>query len=191
MYAEEAVRLASLLVEAEIGLVYGGGGTGLMGEIARAVKNYGGHVTGVIPQALLNAENILISSELDALHVTNSYHERKMLMYHLSDGFIALPGGPGTLEELIEHLTWMHRGRSYKPVYIVNQSGYWDPLLTMFDAMQNSGFISFDLNSTYSVCESSQAAIYDFIQGDRSNSSAKKSHYLPFDRSVNDQHSAH
>lgn len=161
-YAEEAGRLASALAAAKIGLVYGGGATGLMGIVARTLKNYGGYVTGIIPQELLSTEQLF--SDLDVRHVVNSYHERKMLMYHLSDGFIVLPGGPGTLEELMEHLTWMHRGRSYKPVYIINQSGYWNPLFQMFRSMQETGFISHDFDCRYSICESASDAICDFLR---------------------------
>jgi uncharacterized protein (TIGR00730 family) len=162
IYAEEAARLADALAEAGIGLVYGGGGTGLMGVLARTLKNHGGHVTGIVPRALDDEQ---IFNESDVLHVVNSYHERKMLMYHLSDGFVALPGGLGTLEELMEHLTWMHRGRSRKPVYIINQSGYWGPLLQMFESMQRAGFISADLSSRYSVCRSACDAISEFVCG--------------------------
>jgi uncharacterized protein (TIGR00730 family) len=167
IYAQEAVSLAGALAEARINLIYGGGGTGLMGEVARTLKSRGGHVTGIVPRALLNGENgEEIFRDLDVLHIVDSYHERKMLMYHLSDGFVTLPGGPGTLEELMEHLTWMHRGQrhSRKPVYIVNQSGYWDPLLRMFESMQKSGFISADLNSRYSIYQSACEAISDFTR---------------------------
>ncbi|MGY4101244.1 LOG family protein [Nocardia sp. R16R-3T] len=163
IYIEEAVRLAGALAEAGIGLVYGGGGAGLMGVVARSLKSRGGHVTGVVPQVLFSEEEFI--DESDLLHVVNSYHERKMLMYYLSDGFIVLPGGPGTLEELMEHLTWMHRGRTPKPVYIINQAGYWDPLLQMFESMQDRGFISHDLNSKYLICESSCDAVSDFMYG--------------------------
>jgi uncharacterized protein (TIGR00730 family) len=160
MYVEEATNLGNALAEARIGLVYGGGGVGSMGAVARALKENGGHVTGVVPQSLLDSEPIL--DPLDALHVVSSYHERKMLMYHLSDGFVVLPGGPGTLEELMEHLTWMHRGRQRKPVYVVNQMGYWDPLLEMFDSMRRSGFISSDFSTRYSIFGSAYDAIADF-----------------------------
>lgn len=163
MYVEEAESLASALAEARIGLVYGGGNTGVMGALANKLKSYGGHVTAIVPKALLNHDEIF--SKLDSLHVVDSYHERKMLMYHLSDGFVVLPGGPGTLEELMEHLTWMHRGRSHKPVYMINQSGFWDPLLQMFEAMKKGGFASSDLNKRYSICGSAYDAIHDFTRG--------------------------
>lgn len=172
VYVQEATRLAVALAEANIGLVYGGGGAGLMGVVARTVKEYGGHVTGIVPRVLYDDEELFKDFVgLDSLHLVNSYHERKMLMYHLSDGFIILPGGTGTLEELMEHLTWMHRGRSHKPVYIINQAGYWDPLLQMFASMETAGFISSEVKDRYSSCESIADALSDF--GQRSVGSAR------------------
>lgn len=91
------------MAEAGIGLVYGGGGNGLMGTVAGAVREHGGHVTGIIPASLLELENAL--DNINERYVTNGFHERKMLMFNLSDGFVALPGGVGTLEELVEQLT--------------------------------------------------------------------------------------
>lgn len=161
-YFGEATILGHLLAEKQIGLVFGGGGTGLMGALARAARQNSGHITGVVPQSLIGKE--ILFDEYDLLHITNSYHERKMLMYHLSDGFFVLPGGPGTLEELMEHLTWMHRGRICKPVYVVNHLGYWDPLLQMFEKMRETGFIATFLSDRFSTFNSAHDAVSDFIE---------------------------
>ena len=103
------------MAEAQIGLVYGGGGNGLMGAVAQTVRDFGGHVTGIIPASLLEIENAL--ETINERFVTNGFHERKMLMFNLSDGFVALPGGVGTLEELVEQLTWTQLGHHDKPVF--------------------------------------------------------------------------
>ena len=124
------------MAEAGIGLVYGGGGNGLMGTVAAAVLDHGGHVTGIIPASLLELENAL--DNISERYVTNGFHERKMLMFNLSDGFVALPGGVGTLEELVEQLTWAQLGHHDKPIFIVNTKGYWNLLLQMFDSMRDA-----------------------------------------------------
>jgi len=138
-YVEAAVELGSLLVAANIGLVYGGATKGLMGTIADAVLNAGGRVTGVIPAALRDKE--IAHPGLTELHVVDSMHERKSLMAVLSDGFVAMPGGFGTLEELIEALTWGQLQFHTKPCGLLNINGYFDHLLAFFDNARDSGFL--------------------------------------------------
>ena len=112
-----------------IGLVYGGGGLGLMGEIAHSVLQHGGRVTGIIPAFLSEKERML--RDATELIVVDDMHERKKLMFDKSDAFVALPGGIGTLEELVEQLTWAQLGRHAKPIVLVNIDGFWSPLLEL------------------------------------------------------------
>lgn len=139
-YVEAAAELGRVLAAMEMGLVYGGGGIGLMRIIAESVLDAGGHVTGIIPRAL--AEKEIALTRLDDLRIVSSMHERKALMAELSDGFIALPGGIGTIEEFVEVLTWAQLGIHHKPCGLLNISGYYDQLLAFFDHMADHGFIS-------------------------------------------------
>ncbi len=130
-YKLAAQELSKSLVQRGLTLVYGGGNVGLMGAIADAVLAVGGQVIGVIPEFLVAKE--LAHPGLTQLHVVNSMHERKALMAQLSDAFIALPGGYGTLEEFCEVLTWAQLGLHQKPQGLLNVEGYYDPLLRFFD----------------------------------------------------------
>jgi uncharacterized protein (TIGR00730 family) len=130
-YAEGARRLGELLAARRVGLVFGGGHIGLMGVVADAVLAAGGEVIGVIPQALVEKE--LAHPGATRLHIVSSMHERKALMADLADGFIALPGGFGTADELFEILTWAQLGLHAKPVGLVNIEGYFDALLAWLD----------------------------------------------------------
>jgi uncharacterized protein (TIGR00730 family) len=134
-----ARNLGSRMAEAGIGLVYGGGGLGLMGEIARAVLAGGGRVTGIIPEFLSVREHML--REVTELIVVSDMHERKKLMFDRSDAFVALPGGIGTLEELVEQLTWAQLGRHTKPIVLVDVEGFWAPFLGLLGHMKTEGFI--------------------------------------------------
>lgn len=136
---EAAAALATYLVRQGIGIVYGGGKVGIMGVIADAALAAGGEVIGVIPESLLAKE--LGHSTLTELHITRSMHERKQMMVDLSDGFIALPGGFGTLDELFETLTWLQLSFHHKPVGILNVNGFFDHLLVFLDHMTASGFL--------------------------------------------------
>ena len=138
-YSQAARRLGHTLVEREIGLVYGGGSVGLMGAIATSVLDAGGKVTGVIPAALLEKEVAL--TELSDLRVVDSMHERKALMAEICDAFVALPGGFGTTEELIEALTWAQLGIHGKPCGILNVSNYFDHLIDFLDRAVVDGFL--------------------------------------------------
>jgi uncharacterized protein (TIGR00730 family) len=138
-FAEAARALGCILANARIGLVYGGGSLGLMGETARSTLRHGGHVTGIIPGFLSERERMLI--EAQELIVVDDMHQRKQLMFAKSDAFVALPGGLGTLEEFVEQLTWSQLGRHSKPIVLVNIEGFWDPVLVLFEKMSAQGFI--------------------------------------------------
>jgi uncharacterized protein (TIGR00730 family) len=138
-YAGAAEQLARDLVERGFGLVYGGGNVGLMNVMADAVLALGGHVTGVIPNALVSKE--VAHRGLSELRVVNSMHERKALMAELSDGFIALPGGIGTMEEFFEVLSWAQLGIHNKPCGLLNVSGYYDPLIQFLDQAVSQDFV--------------------------------------------------
>jgi uncharacterized protein (TIGR00730 family) len=148
-YAETAQILGRTLGERGIGLVYGGGGLGLMGEVARATIAHGGRVTGIIPEFLLNKEKAL--EQVNELIVTADMHERKRLMFEKSDAFIALPGGIGTLEELVEQLTWAQLGRHAKPIVVANIDGFWTPFLDLLAHMKADTFIRAGLDVRFTV----------------------------------------
>jgi uncharacterized protein (TIGR00730 family) len=138
-YREAAVDLGSTLARSGLGLVYGGAKVGLMGALADAALAAGGHVVGVIPQVLVQKE--VAHAGLTDLRVVSSMHERKGLMAELSDGFIALPGGMGTLEELAEVLTWAQLGMHRKPCGLLNVAGYYDGLAAFLDHAVSERFI--------------------------------------------------
>lgn len=138
-YRLAAEALAAALLKRDIGLVYGGASLGLMGHLADAMLAHGGEVTGVIPERLIGAE--LAHGGLNRLEVTGSMHERKARMADLSDGFIALPGGLGTLEELIEIWTWGQLSFHRKPCGLLNIAGYYDDLLRFLDHATAEGFV--------------------------------------------------
>jgi hypothetical protein len=140
IYATAAAEMATYLAKQGIGIVYGGGNVGIMGVIADAALAAGGEVIGVIPESLLAKE--LSHAGVTELHVTRSMHERKQRMVDLSDAFIALPGGFGTLDELFETLTWLQLGFHGKPVGLLNAAGFFDHLLTFLDHMSSTGFLT-------------------------------------------------
>ncbi|MCB1490202.1 MAG: TIGR00730 family Rossman fold protein [Rhodobiaceae bacterium] len=138
-YTDAAVTLGRAMAAAGVRLVYGGGSTGLMGEVARATLAAGGKVTGIIPQFLVDREVML--RDVDDLIITEDMHERKRLMFERSDAFVALPGGIGTLEETVEMLTWLQLGRHMKPVVVANIDGFWRPFSDLIAHMEQEGFI--------------------------------------------------
>lgn len=141
-YVAQARVLGQTLAAQAIGLVYGGGGIGVMGAAAEAVIKGGGEVIGVIPYALATKERALAADVAGVeMRVVNTMHERKWLMAELSDAFIALPGGFGTFEELLEIITWGQLGIHQKPIGVLNVAGYYDPLLAMIDRAIDEGFI--------------------------------------------------
>jgi uncharacterized protein (TIGR00730 family) len=141
-YANGARLLAKEMVAQDIGLVYGGGKVGLMGVIADEVLRLGGTVAGVIPQALMEKE--VGHNQLTHLHVVQNMHERKALMAELADGFVALPGGIGTLEELFEILTWSQLGFHQKPVGVLNVENFYDGLIAFLQTQVAQGFVKSD-----------------------------------------------
>ncbi|OKL43053.1 TIGR00730 family Rossman fold protein [Pseudovibrio exalbescens] len=156
-YAKAAETLGRLLAQNDIRLVYGGGSVGLMGIVARTVLKHNGTVTGVIPEFLKNREVML--EEAHDLIVTSDMHERKRLMFEKADAFIALPGGIGTLEELVEMLTWAQLGQHQKPVLLANVDGFWEPLKTLLQHMQQEKFIRDEAEVRYEVADRIEDAI--------------------------------
>ena len=148
-FVESARRLGRILAENHIRLVYGGGSIGLMGALAESVIDHGGQVTGIIPDFLKARE--MMFRRAQEIIVTRDMHERKRLMFERADAFVALPGGVGTLEELVEQLTWAQLGRHKKPILMVNIDRFWDPLCALFDHMRAMQFIRDGLNVAPSV----------------------------------------
>lgn len=139
LFVEAAIGFGKVLAENGVRLVYGGGSLGLMGAVAKSVLDHGGTVTGIIPDFLKARENAL--TRVQEMIVTPDMHERKRLMFERSDAFVALPGGIGTLEELVEQLTWAQLGRHSKPVLLANIDNFWEPLLALLAHMRATEFI--------------------------------------------------
>lgn len=150
-YVEAARTLGRSLGQNGIGLVYGGGSLGLMGEVARATIENGGCVTGIIPAFLSEREQMLKNA--DELIVTADMHERKRLMFERSDAFVALPGGIGTLEELVEQLTWAQLGQHSKPIIVANIENFWQPFLDLLAHMKSDAFIRPGLDVRFNVVD--------------------------------------
>jgi uncharacterized protein (TIGR00730 family) len=134
-----ARELGRILADNHIRLVYGGGSLGLMGALAKSVLDHSGEVTGIIPEFLMNRERTLTRAQ--EIIVTRDMHERKQIMFERADGFVALPGGIGTLEETIEQMTWAQLGRHKKPIVLANIESFWDPLCALLDHMKELAFI--------------------------------------------------
>src|SRR4051812_26438503 len=138
-FIEAAKALGKAFAENDVRLVYGGGSLGMMGAVATSVLDHGGRVTGIIPDFLTTRENAL--TRVQELIVTPDMHERKRLMFEHSDAFVAMPGGVGTLEELVEQLTWKQLGRHAKPVLLANIDNFWEPLFSLLSHMRQTEFI--------------------------------------------------
>lgn len=134
-----ARRFGELLARERVGLVYGGGTRGMMGAVAASVLEHGGHVTGIIPEFLKTKEGI--QSAAQEIIVTPDMHVRKQAMFERADAFVALPGGIGTLEELVEQMTWAQLGRHRKPILILNIAEFWEPLCALLAHMQRLDFV--------------------------------------------------
>ena len=139
------------MAKQRVKLVYGGGNVGLMGTVARSVLEHGGHVTGIIPDFLKSREKLL--DDVQETIVVQDMHTRKRLMFEKADAFVALPGGIGTLEELVEQMTWAQLGQHTKPILMLSTKGFWKPLLTLLAHMREQGFIRAGLELNYLVAE--------------------------------------
>jgi uncharacterized protein (TIGR00730 family) len=151
LYDAAARIFGHSLAQAGIGLVYGGGNRGLMGVIAQAVIEHGGTVTGIIPAFLTERDGLIEKAQEHV--IVPDMHARKKMMFERADAFVALPGGIGTLEELVEQLSWVQLGRHTKPVVIADIGGFWRPLLALFEHMREHGFIQPSLEVRYLVAE--------------------------------------
>ncbi|MFT6490667.1 MAG: hypothetical protein ACJAXQ_001450 [Parvibaculaceae bacterium] len=156
-YMSAGTQLGEAIVEAGMGLVYGGATIGVMGAVARAVTSGKGPVIGVIPEFLFTAE--IPYTDASELIVTKDMHERKQIMYDRSCAFVALPGGIGTLEELMEMMTWAQLGRHRHPIIIANIDGFWDSLLALFDHMLENGFVRPSLHQLFHVVNDAQEIV--------------------------------
>ena len=150
-FIEAAEELGRTLAAERIGLVYGGGGEGLMGRLARSTLAAGGAVTGIIPRFLMRKEHPLTA--VQEMLIVDSMHERKQAMFDRADAFVALPGGIGTVEELVEQLTWAQLNRHVKPILIADIGGFWRPLLALLAHMRIEGFIREGFEARYLVAE--------------------------------------
>lgn len=156
-FLRTATELGAELAGAGIGLVYGGGNIGLMGAVARSVLEHGGRVTGIIPGFLKDRE-IMLEDAQETI-VVPDMHTRKQAMFDRADAFIAMPGGIGTLEELVEQLTWAQLGQHSKPILILDVAGFWRPLLNLFFHMRDTGFIREGFEIQYLVAEQARDAV--------------------------------
>ena len=143
-FVESARAFGAVLAKNGIGLVFGGGSVGMMGTVSKSVLDHGGEVTGIIPEFLVVREHAMRGA--NNLIVTRDMHERKRKMFEMADAFVAMPGGVGTLEEIVEQITWVQLGRHRKPVLLANIKGFWDPLCALIDHMKGLEFIRGDLN---------------------------------------------
>lgn len=168
VYAEAARTLGTEMARAGIGLVYGGGGRGLMGETARAVLHNGGKVTGIIPGFLSEKEQML--REVQELVVVDDMHQRKMMMFERADAFVALPGGIGTLEELVEQLTWAQLGRHLKPIVLANIAGCWEPFIALIGHMKMEGFIRPDMDVRFTAVSRAEDIVPTILSSARPTS---------------------
>jgi uncharacterized protein (TIGR00730 family) len=142
VYMKAGHTLGRSIAEAGLRLVYGGGTKGIMGAVADSAMRAGGKVTGIMPRFLVNREATEPAlGRLDELVITENMHQRKHTMFEKSDAFVALPGGIGTVEEIVEIMTWAQLGHHRKPIVFVNVEGFWDPMMTLIDHMRAEGFV--------------------------------------------------
>jgi hypothetical protein len=156
-YLQAATGLGRQLAAEGLSLVYGGGSIGLMGAVARATLEGGGRVTGIIPRFLEEREVMMQS--VSELIVTEDMHERKRTMFERADGFVALPGGIGTLEEVVEVLTWGQLGRHAKPVVLADIGGFWRPLVDLLAHMRSEGFIRPGFEIDYRIADTAEGIL--------------------------------
>ena len=176
-YVDAALMLGTAMAKAGIGLVYGGGSLGLMGKIARAVLDNGGRVIGIIPAFLSNKERML--RDVTELIVVEDMHQRKRLMFEKSDAFVALPGGVGTLEELVEQLTWSQLGQHEKPIILANIDRFWDPLLALLEHMRAERFIRPGLEVRFKVVDSAAGILPAVLGAVAASDDASQGQHVP------------
>src|SRR5208282_6222408 len=179
-FVEAAQSFGIILAENGVRLIYGGGSVGLMGALANAVLDHGGAVTGIIPEFLTARERPRRLAQ--DLIVTRDMHERKRTMFERADGFVALPGGLGTLEELVEQLTWAQLGHHKKPILIANINGYWDPLLRLVEHMRAVKFVPPALRVDFLVAKRVADILPKLRDAARSVAEAEKTMAVPAER---------
>ncbi len=171
-FVAAAKSLGQIFAKNGIRLIYGGGSVGLMGAIADAVLDHGGTITGVIPEFLVNREHMLLRAQERI--VTRDMHERKRIMFERADAFVALPGGVGTLEELVEQITWAQLGRHKKPILIANIEKFWDPLCVLLEQMRKLQFIRAGFTVDVLIAERVEDILPKLIDAARAVSEAEK-----------------
>jgi uncharacterized protein (TIGR00730 family) len=179
-YVEAASALGKIMAQNAIRLVYGGGSVGLMGAIADAVIDHGGAITGVIPEFLVNREHQLLRAQERI--VTPDMHERKRIMFERADAFVALPGGVGTLEELVEQITWAQLGQHKKPILLANIKNFWDPLCVLLDHMRQIEFIRPGLSVELLIADKVEDILPKLTAAARAVSEAEKEMTITADR---------
>ena len=163
-YTTAAQTLGKALADNDIRLVYGGGNRGIMGGVSNAVKANNGKVLGIIPEFLLTKEaGGEDAAENPDIIVTRDMHERKHTMFENSDAFVALPGGVGTLEEIVEIMTWAQLGRHSNPMVFVNIDGFWDPMIALLDHMREEGFLHSEQNMRLIVVDNAEDVVPEVI----------------------------
>jgi uncharacterized protein (TIGR00730 family) len=179
-FVKAAQAFGKILAENRVRLVYGGGSVGMMGALARAVLEHGGQATGIIPEFLFRRERPQTLRE--ELIVTRDMHERKRKMFDEADAFVALPGGIGTLEELVEQLTWVQLGHHKKPILVANINDFWEPLRELLDHMDKLGFIYGGLNADLLMAEKVEDILPKLQEAARRVAEAEKTMALPAER---------
>ena len=171
-FVEAARAFGTALADNRVHLVFGGGAVGIMGTIAKAVLDRGGTVTGIIPEFLVAREHALRGA--DNLIVTRDMHERKRKMFEMADAFVALPGGIGTLEEVVEQITWVQLGRHRKPILLANIKGFWNPLCALIDHMKTARIHSRRSRLRSARCRQGRGYPADAAKGRRGGARGRK-----------------
>ena len=179
-FVKAAHAFGAILADNDIGLVYGGGSVGLMGAVAASTLARGGRVTGIIPEFLSNRERPFVDAQ--ELIVTRDMHERKRIMFERADAFVALPGGVGTLEELVEQITWAQLGQHKKPILLANIKNFWDPLCVLLDHMRQIEFIRPGLSVELLIADKVEDILPKLTAAARAVSEAEKEMTITADR---------
>ncbi len=178
-FVKAAEALGKSFAQSGVRLVYGGGSVGIMGAVARAVLDHGGTAIGIIPEFLARRERP--QGLREDLVVTRDMHERKRRMFEAADAFVALPGGIGTLEELVEQLTWVQIGQHKKPVLLANINGFWDPLRDLLDHMEKLGFIYGDVQGNLLIANRPEDVLPKLREAARTVGDADKGMAVPLE----------